>query len=45
MKRRNVRTGEETNKLWFNVYHPEAVDEFDQKVSQVKKNFACNAAT
>lgn len=36
MKRRVKGTGLETKKLWFDVYHPDAVDEFDNKISQGK---------
>ena len=36
MRRRVKGTGLETKKLWFDVYHPDAVDEFDNKISQGK---------
>lgn len=36
MKRRVKGSGLETKKLWFDVYHPDAVDEFDNQISQGK---------
>lgn len=36
MKKRIKGTGEETKRIWFDVYHPEVVDEDGNKISQGK---------
>lgn len=36
MKKKIVGTGEETKLIWFDVYHPEVIDEDGNKISQGK---------
>ena len=33
MRMREVETGVETNLLWFDVYHPEKIDDHGNKIS------------
>lgn len=40
MRRRIRGSGQETKKLWFDVYHPECRDEYGNKLSQGRVNMS-----